>query len=87
MDPNQVLYLAKAAVLLVFYLSMPIIAAATAFGLLVAVFQTLVQVQEQTLAFAVKLVAIIVVFFISGAWMSGQLLLFFDDILLRIADL
>ena len=55
MQPEDILYLGKSTVMMIFYLSMPIIVAATAVGLIIALIQTLIQLQEQTLAFAAKL--------------------------------
>ena len=55
MEANEVLFIAKNAVLMVFYLSMPIIVGATVVGLIVALIQTLIQLQEQTVAYAAKL--------------------------------
>ena len=47
MQPDDILYLGKATVMMIFHLSMPIIGAATTVGLLVALVQTLIQLQEQ----------------------------------------
>ncbi len=87
MPPNEVLFIAKNAVLMIFHLSMPTIAAATAVGLIVALMQTLVQLQEQTLAFAVKLTAVIVVFFLLGSSMANEMMLFLGNIMSRISQL
>lgn len=84
MEANEVLFIAKNAVLMVFYLSMPIIVGATVVGLIVALIQTLIQLQEQTVAFAAKLCAVIGMFFLIGGSMANQLLLFLGDILTRI---
>lgn len=84
MAPSDVLYLGKATILLVFYLSLPTILAATAVGLLVALVQTLIQLQEQTLGFAVKLATVIAVFFISGGWMTAEMMRFTEQIFVRI---
>lgn len=85
MSAADVLYFGKSSILLVFHLSMPIILAATVVGLLIALLQTLIQLQEQTLAFACKLTAVVVVFMVSGAWMSAELMQFQDLILTEIA--
>ena len=84
MTAADVLYFGKSTVLLIFYLSLPAIGAATAVGLIVAMLQTLIQLQEQTLGFAVKLATVVAVFFISGAWMTAQLLQFTEQILNKI---
>ncbi len=84
MSPSDVLYFGKSTVVLIFYLSIPIIGTATAVGLIVAMLQTLIQLQEQTLGFAVKLCAVIAVFILSGGWMSVEMMRFQELILTRI---
>jgi len=86
MQPDDVIYLGKATVMLIFYLSMPAIGAATAVGLIIALVQTLIQLQEQTLAFAAKLTVIVVIFFILGDWMALEMLNFQDQIFTRIGS-
>jgi type III secretion protein S len=86
MNGDEVLYMGKSTVLLIFYLSMPAIGIATAVGLIIALVQTLIQLQEQTLAFAAKLTAVVAVFFMMGGWMTTELIRFQDLILSRIAQ-
>ncbi|MCY1740503.1 type III secretion system export apparatus subunit SctS [Ensifer sp. SL37] len=81
------MFLANSTVAIVFYLSMPIIVGATVVGLIVALFQTVMQLQEQTLAFTAKLTVIVVVFAVSGTWMANKLLNFTQDMLARIVAL
>lgn len=75
---------AAKALLLVFYLSLPPIIAASVVGVLVSLFQALTQIQEQTLSFAIKLVAVIVTIFLTARWQGGELfnyaLTIFDNI-------
>ena len=84
MSPTDVLYFGKSTVLLVFYLSMPVIGAATAVGVMVAMIQTLIQLQEQTLGFAVKLTTVVATFFIFGGWMTAEMIRFMEQILIKI---
>lgn len=73
MDSDSIMVMTQNALAMVFYLSMPIILAATVIGLLVAVVQTLIQVQEQTVAFAAKLTAVIVLLLVMGPTMAASL--------------
>ncbi len=73
MHDHQVVEFAAKALLLVFYLSMPPILAAAIVGTLVSLFQALTQIQEQTLSFAIKLVVVIVVIFMTARWLGGEL--------------
>jgi type III secretion HrpO family protein len=86
MQPEDILYMGKSTVMMIFYLSMPIIIAATAVGLIIALIQTLIQLQEQTLAFAAKLAVVVVVFFITGDWMAIEMLNFQNQIFVRIGS-
>lgn len=85
MGPDDILYLGQSAISLIWYLSLPVIGAALAVGLLVALLQTLIQLQEQTLAFAAKLAAIIAVLVVSGDWISSEMLMFQNLVLDRVA--
>jgi len=64
---SQALYLALA-------LSMPAIVVAAVVGTLFALFQALTQIQEQTLSFAVKLIAVGLVLFLTASWMGTEML-------------
>ena len=86
MSPEAVLYFAKSTITMILYLSMPIIGAATAVGLIIALLQTLIQLQEQTLGFAVKLLTVIMVIMISGSWMTNEMMQFQEQILHRISE-
>ena len=80
MNSSQLLDYAQACLLLILKLSLIPIIVATVIGLLVSLLQALTQIQEQTLGFAVKLVAISVTLLAASSWMGGQLLLYTQDI-------
>ncbi|MCE7031689.1 type III secretion system export apparatus subunit SctS [Lysobacter sp. GX 14042] len=73
---TEVLELTKQALWLVLLLSGPPIAAAALMGLVVAFLQAATQLQEQTLAYAVKFVVIIVTLFVTAALIGGTLYTF-----------
>ncbi|ARC90101.1 flagellar biosynthetic protein FliQ [Rhodovulum sp. MB263] len=58
-------------------ISMPILTAALVTGVAIGLFQALTSVQEMTLTFVPKLAAILVVFWISMAFMTETLVGFF----------
>ena len=60
-------------------ISLPILAAALIAGLSVGLFQALTSVQEMTLTFVPKLLAIVVVFWASMGFMTTTLTSFFTD--------
>lgn len=59
-------------------MSTPILAVALAAGLTVGLFQALTSVQEMTLTFVPKLLAIVAVFWITMGFMTNTLISFFD---------
>ncbi|ARP93574.1 type III secretion system export apparatus subunit SctS [Bordetella genomosp. 13] len=61
------------ALYLVLWLSLPPIAVASIVGTLFSLFQALTQIQEQTLSFAVKLIAVFATLLLSARWISGEL--------------
>jgi len=60
-------------------ISFPILSAALAAGLTVGLFQALTSIQEMTLTFVPKLVAIVAVFWVSMGFMTQSLVSFFHD--------
>jgi flagellar biosynthetic protein FliQ len=63
-----------------FKVAMPPLLAGLVVGLVVSVFQAVTQIQEQTLAFIPKIVAMAVVLVIAGPWMLGQVLSYTSDL-------
>lgn len=59
-------------------ISLPILTAALAAGLVIGLFQALTSIQEMTLTFVPKLAAILVVFWVSMSFMTRTLITFFD---------
>ena len=73
MHPALAVDLMHTAMLLTFKVAAPMLLTALLVGVLVSLVQAITQIQEQTLAFIPKLVAIGVVMMISLPWMLGQL--------------
>ena len=72
----DVVYLAKQALVLSLILSLPVIVVASVVGLLFSVFQTLTQVQDQTLSFAIKLIFIMATLYMTIDWVASRLFRF-----------
>lgn len=68
------------ALLLILIISGPPILFASIIGLFVAIFQAATQIQEQTLAFAVKLVAVMATIILMGSWLGGLIFQFANQI-------
>ena len=80
MNTDVVISLATQAMNVAFKVAMPLLLAGLVVGLVVSVFQAVTQIQEQTLAFIPKIVAIAAVLVILGPWMLGQVLTYTADL-------
>ena len=75
---ETVLELTKQALMLTLILSGPPVGAAALVGLLVAFLQAATQLQEQTFAYALKFLAIVITLFVTAALIGGTLYTFAD---------
>ncbi|MGD0664406.1 MAG: type III secretion system export apparatus subunit SctS [Rhabdochlamydiaceae bacterium] len=80
MFTDQIYQLAYQALLLILILSGPPILISMFVGLFVAVMQAATQIQEQTLSFTVKLIAVIFTILLMGSWLGMQILQFANSI-------
>ena len=74
MNQDVVISLAMQAMQLAMKVALPLLLAGLVVGLVVSVFQAVTQIQEQTLAFIPKIIAVAAVIVIAGPWMLGQVL-------------
>lgn len=73
MASNDIVAYMTQALYLVLWLSLPPIVVAAVVGTLFSLFQALTQIQEQTLSFAVKLIAVAVTLLLTASWIGGEL--------------
>jgi type III secretion protein S len=73
MEEAQILYLTSRALVLVLYLSGPPIVVASVVGVAVSLIQALTQIQEQTLGFALKLIAVVITIFATSGWLGAMI--------------
>jgi flagellar biosynthesis protein FliQ len=73
MNQDVVVSLTMDAISVAMKVAVPMLMAGLVVGLVVSVFQAVTQIQEQTLAFIPKVVALVAVIAIFGPWMLGQL--------------
>ena len=76
MFQTQAVQLAYQGLILILILSAPPILISMFFGILVAIFQAATQIQEQTLSFTIKLVAVTLTLMFMGAWLGSQIMSF-----------
>jgi type III secretion HrpO family protein len=75
------------AMMMVLLLSLPPIVIAAVVGVAVSIIQAVTQVQDQTISFSLKLIAVIITLIITAKWLGGQILIFSLNIFDRIPDL
>ena len=73
MTPESLMSLGQQALLTMLLLAAPMLLVALAVGLLVSIFQAATQINEMTLSFIPKLVAVFATLIIAGPWMTSLL--------------
>jgi len=82
MDPQGVITLAQQALYVAMLLSAPMLLASLVVGLIVSILQAATQINEMTLTFIPKMLAMIATLVIAGPWM----ITFFVDFLRRLYE-
>ncbi|RLQ95731.1 flagellar biosynthesis protein FliQ [Falsibacillus albus] len=80
MSEEMVISIAEKGIYTTLIITGPLLLLALVVGLAVSIFQATTQIQEQTLAFIPKIVAVLVGIVFFGPWMLSHLLSFATDI-------
>ena len=80
MDQDVVITLVSGALQLALKIALPLLGVGLVIGLAVSVFQAVTQIQEQTLAFIPKVIALAAVLLLLGPWMLNQMLTYTADL-------
>ena len=73
MDTGTVINIARQTVWIIVKTAVPVLLVSMIVGLIVSIFQTVTSIQEQTLTFVPKLIAILLTLMLLGAWMLNQI--------------
>ena len=73
MDAGQGVTVARQTIWGIVKTSVPLLLVSMIVGLIISLFQTLTSIQEQTLTFVPKLIAILLTLMLLGAWMLNQI--------------
>lgn len=84
MSQDLVIYLARETLFTILLLSAPLLGGSLLVGLIVSIFQASTQIQEQTLSFVPKIVAVLVTAVIFGPWMLNVLIGFTRNLLINL---
>ncbi|GIG22638.1 MULTISPECIES: flagellar biosynthesis protein FliQ [Cellulomonas] len=87
MDTNAVLDVGVDALVLAAKLAAPILVTALVVGFAVSLVQSVTQIQEVTLSFVPKAIAVAIALVVSGHWMISELVTFTHDLFERIPTL
>lgn len=80
MSSNAVIAIAQQGIYTVLIVCGPLILIALVVGLIISIFQATTQIQEQTLAFVPKIVAVLLGIVVFGPWMLSHLLSYAQEI-------
>ncbi|BCR06621.1 flagellar biosynthetic protein FliQ [Desulfuromonas versatilis] len=87
MTPEFVIDIGRQAVEMVLLLSAPMLLAAVVIGLIVSIFQAATQINEQTMTFIPKIVAVLVSLILFAPWMIQKMLAFSNGIFASLVTL
>lgn len=86
MTPDFVLNLAKEAIEVTLLLSLPILGIGMVVGLAVSIFQAVTQIQEMTLTFVPKILAVMLALLIFFPWMMDTIVTFTHGLIVNIPN-
>ena len=78
---GEVLDIASQAIYTIIVVSAPLLLVSLIIGLIISIFQTVTSIQEQTLTFVPKILAVFVGMMIFGSWILTQLTEYITDLL------
>ena len=80
MTEDTVVNITMATVWLILKVSAPILLVSLIVGLLISIFQTVTSIQEQTLTFVPKILAVFITLLLVGSWMMNTMIEFMQTL-------
>ena len=80
MTTDAVVEMASAALFLVIKTALPVLLVSLIVGLCVSIFQTVTSIQEQTLTFVPKIIAVFLTLILAGQWMITNMVEFTTEL-------
>jgi len=87
MSPEAVLDIGMEGIIVAAKLAAPILITALVVGFGISLLQSITQVQEVTLSFVPKIVAVAIAMIVAGNWMIAEIIAFTNDMFDRIPQL
>ncbi len=86
MTQDMVVGLARNAVEITLLISLPMLGLGLVVGLLVSIFQAVTQIQEMTLTFVPKIIAVLIGLLVAFPWMMNKMVDYTRDIIVNIPN-
>lgn len=80
MDTGTVINIARQTVWIIVKTAVPVLLVSMIVGLVISLFQTLTSIQEQTLTFVPKLIAILIGIMVMGTWILNEIVAFINTL-------
>lgn len=80
MNENVVIDIARDAIFTIIKVAAPILLVSLIVGLIVSILQTVTSIQEQTLTFVPKLIAVLLILILCGNWMLTTIKEFMQEL-------
>ena len=80
MTEQQVIDIMREALFLVIKCSAPLLLVSLIVGLIISIFQTITSIQEQTLTFVPKIIAVFLTLMLLAGWIGNNLTDFMNDL-------
>ena len=81
MNPESVVQIAKEAIEVTLYVSLPIMGVGMIVGLLISLFQAVTQIHEMTLTFVPKIVAVMLCLLFLMPWMMQKMITYTEQLI------
>lgn len=86
MNEATIIDLSRETVLTIVETSMPFLLISLVIGLIISIFQTITSIQEQTLTFIPKFIAIMLVVVLCGNWIMNKCVTLFEALMANIPN-
>ncbi|AKJ70537.1 EscS/YscS/HrcS family type III secretion system export apparatus protein [Pandoraea thiooxydans] len=87
MNSSTILDITRQGLTLILLISLPVVLVAAVSALIVAVAQAVTQVQDQTISFSVRAIAVMVTILLMSGWGAGEILRFAQQALQQVMSI
>jgi len=84
MNPEDAIDLGREAILICLLIGAPVLAVGVIVGLLIGLFQALTQIQDQTISFVPKIIAMVAMLALCLPWLVQRMMEYSEDLIANI---